>query len=101
MSDDKGGYELLSGAFSGHPSGISRDDYLDNATLHWLTDTGIPSAHLYWENKFDFFNIKRVTVRVGVSAFSEELYQAPRSWSEKAYPKLVHYKKHDIGGRFA
>jgi hypothetical protein len=61
LSDDKGGYELLSGAFSGHPSGISRDDYLDNATLHWLTDTGIPSAHLYWENKFDFFNIKRVT----------------------------------------
>jgi pimeloyl-ACP methyl ester carboxylesterase len=100
LDHDKDSYELLSGAFFGKPSGISRDDYLDNATLYWITNTGIPSARLYWENKLDFFDIKGVTVPVGVSAFPYELYQAPRSWSEKAY-KLVYYKKHDIGGHFA
>jgi pimeloyl-ACP methyl ester carboxylesterase len=101
LDHDKDSYELLSGAFFGKPSGISRDDYLDNATLYWLTNTGIPSARLYWENKLDFFDIKNVTVPVGVSAFRYELYQAPKSWSEKAYPKLVYYKRHDVGGHFA
>jgi pimeloyl-ACP methyl ester carboxylesterase len=100
LDHDKDSYELISGAFFGRPSGISRDDYLDNATLYWLTNTGIPSARLYWENKLDFFDIKGVTVPAGVSAFPYELYQAPRSWSEKAY-KLAYYKKHDIGGHFA
>jgi pimeloyl-ACP methyl ester carboxylesterase len=100
LDHDKDSYELLSGAFFGKPSGISRDDYLDNATLYWLTNTGIPSARLYWENKLDFFDIKGVTVPVGVSAFRYELYQAPRSWSEKAY-KLAYYKRHDVGGHFA
>jgi pimeloyl-ACP methyl ester carboxylesterase len=100
LDHDKDSYELISGAFFGRPSGISPDDYLDNATLYWLTNTGIPSARLYWENKLDFFDIKGVTVPVGVSAFPYELYQAPRSWSEKAY-KLAYYKKHDIGGHFA
>jgi hypothetical protein len=61
----------------------------------------IPSARLYWENKLDFFDVMGVTIPVGVSAFQHELYQAPRSWSEKAYPKLVYYKKHDVGGHFA
>jgi hypothetical protein len=78
---------MIAPAFFGHPGGLSRDDVLDNVTLYWLTNTGIPSARLYWENKLDFFDIKGVTVPVGVSAFRHELYQAPRSWSEKAYPK--------------
>jgi pimeloyl-ACP methyl ester carboxylesterase len=87
LDHDKDSYELIAPAFFGHPGGLSRDDVLDNVTLYWLTNTGIPSARLYWENKLDFFDIKGVTVPVGVSAFRHELYQAPRSWSEKAYPK--------------
>jgi pimeloyl-ACP methyl ester carboxylesterase len=101
LDHDKDSYEMIAPAFLGHPGGLSRDDVLDNVTLYWLTNSGIPSGRLYWENKLDFFDIKGVTVPVGVSAFRYELYQAPRSWSEKAYPKLVYYKKHDVGGHFA
>ena len=101
LDHDKDSYNLLSGAFFGRPSGISRDDYLDNATLYWLTNTGIPSARLYWENKLDFFDVKGVTVPTGVSAFRYELYQAPESWAKKAYPKLAYYKRHPVGGHFA
>jgi pimeloyl-ACP methyl ester carboxylesterase len=101
LDHDKDSYELIAPAFFGHPGGLSRDDVLDNVTLYWLTNTGIPSARLYWENKLDFFDIKGVTLPVGVSAFRYELYQAPRSWSEKAYSKLVYYKRHDVGGHFA
>ena len=70
-------------------------------TLYWLTNTGVSSARLYWENKTDFFVLKGVSVPVAVSAFAEELYQAPRSWAERAYPKLIHYSKHDKGIHFA
>jgi pimeloyl-ACP methyl ester carboxylesterase len=101
LDHDKDSYEMIAPAFFGHPGGLSRDDVLDNVTLYWLTNSGISSARLYWENKLDFFDIKGVTVPVGVSAFRYELYQAPRSWSEKAYPKLVYYKRHDVGGHFA
>jgi hypothetical protein len=101
LDHDKDSYEMIAPAFFGHPGGLSRDDILDNVTLYWLTNSGIPSARLYWENKLDFFDIKGVTIPVGVSAFRYELYQAPRSWSEKAYPKLAYYKKHDVGGHFA
>jgi pimeloyl-ACP methyl ester carboxylesterase len=101
LDHDKDSYEMIRPAFFGHPGGLSRDDILDNVTLYWLTNSGIPSARLYWENKLDFFDVKGVTVPVGVSAFRYELYQAPRTWSEKAYPKLVYYKKHDVGGHFA
>lgn len=101
LDHDKDSYEMMAPAFFGKPGGLSRDDILDNATLYWFTNTGIPSARLYWENKLDFFDIKSVTVPVGVSAFRYELYQAPKSWSEKAYPKLAYYKRHDIGGHFA
>jgi pimeloyl-ACP methyl ester carboxylesterase len=101
LDHDKDSYEMIAPAFFGHPGGLTRDDVVDNLTLYWLTNTGIPSARLYWENKLDFFDIKGVTVPVGVSAFRYELYQAPRSWSEKAYPKLVYYKRHDVGGHFA
>jgi pimeloyl-ACP methyl ester carboxylesterase len=101
LDHDKDSYEMIRPAFFGHPGGLSRDDILDNVTLYWLTNSGIPSARLYWENKLDFFDVKGVTVPVGVSAFRYELYQAPRTWSEKAYPKLVYYRKHDVGGHFA
>jgi pimeloyl-ACP methyl ester carboxylesterase len=101
LDHDKDSYEMIAPAFFGNPGGLSRDDVLDNVTLYWLTNSGIPSARLYWENKLDFFDVKGVTTPVGVSAFRYELYQAPRSWSEKAYPHLVYYKKHDVGGHFA
>lgn len=101
LDHDKDSYELIAPAFAGHPGGLTRDDVLDNITMYWLTNTGIPSARLYWENKLGFFDVKNVTVPVGVSAFPHELYTAPRSWAEKAYPKLAYYKKHDVGGHFA
>ncbi len=101
LDHDKDSYEMIAPAFFGHPGGVTRDDVLDNITMYWLTKTGVSSARLYWENKLGFFNVVGVTIPVGVSAFPHELYTAPRSWAEKAYPKLVYYKKHDVGGHFA
>ena len=101
LDHDKDSYEMIAPAFAGHPGGLSRDDVLDNITMYWFTNTGVSSARLYWENKLGFFDVKGVTIPVGVSAFPHEIYTAPRSWSEKAYPKLVYYKKHDVGGHFA
>ncbi|WP_200216332.1 epoxide hydrolase family protein [Micromonospora coerulea] len=83
------------------PSDLTRDDILDNITLFWLTNSGVSSARLYWENKLPFFAAKGVTIPVGVSIFPDEIYRAPRSWTERAYPNLVHYNRHDRGGHFA
>jgi pimeloyl-ACP methyl ester carboxylesterase len=83
------------------PSDLTRDDILDNITLFWLTNTGVSSARLYWENKLPFFSVKGVKIPVGVSSFVDEIYRAPRSWAEQAYPNLVHYNRHDRGGHFA
>jgi pimeloyl-ACP methyl ester carboxylesterase len=101
LDHDKDSYEMIAPAFFGNPGGLSRDDVLDNITMYWLTKTPISSARLYWENKLGFFNVVGVTIPVGVSAFPHEIYTAPRSWAEKAYPKLAYYKKHDVGGHFA
>ncbi|MEV4546273.1 epoxide hydrolase family protein [Micromonospora echinaurantiaca] len=83
------------------PSDLTRDDILDNITLFWLTNSGVSSARLYWESKLPFFATKGVTIPVGVSIFPDEIYRVPRSWAERAYPNLVHYKRHDRGGHFA
>jgi pimeloyl-ACP methyl ester carboxylesterase len=80
---------------------LTRDDVLDNITLYWLTNTAISSGRLYWENKFPFFDAKNVSIPAAVSVFPGELYQAPRSWAERAYPKLIHYNKVEKGGHFA
>jgi pimeloyl-ACP methyl ester carboxylesterase len=80
---------------------LTRDDILDNITLCWLTNTALSSARIYWENKLSFFDVKNVPIPVAVSAFPDELYQAPRSWAERAYPRLIHYSKLDRGGHFA
>jgi pimeloyl-ACP methyl ester carboxylesterase len=105
LDHDAWSLELISRAFDGEPTGLTRDDVLDNITLTWLTNTGISSARLYWERLsnggFGFFNVKGVSIPVAVSAFPDELYQAPRSWAERAYPKLIHYNKLDRGGHFA
>jgi pimeloyl-ACP methyl ester carboxylesterase len=85
----------------GQPSDqLTRDDVLDNITLFWLTNTGISSARLYWENKFPFFDFKNVTIPAAVSVFPGEFYQTPRSWAVRAYPKLIHYNKVVKGGHF-
>ena len=83
-------------------SALTRDDILDNITLYWLTNTGVSAARLYWENKADFFNAKNISIPFAISVFPDELYQAPRSWAERAYPhNLIHYNKLDRGGHFA
>ncbi len=92
---------LISRVFDGQSEGLARDDILDNITLYWLTNTAISSARLYWENKLAFFDPKNVTIPVAVSAFPDELYQCPKSWAQKAYPKLIYYNKLDKGGHFA
>ena len=75
-------------------SALTRDDLLDNITLYWLTNTGISAARLYWENKADFFDAKPITIPFAISVFPDELYQAPRSWAERAYPhNLIHYNQ--------
>src|SRR5437773_3127401 len=94
-------YELIARVFDGQTEGLTRDDVLDNITLYWLTGTAVSSARLYWENKLAFFVPQGVTIPVAVSAFPDELYQAPRSWAERAFPKLIHYNKLDKGGHFA
>ncbi len=80
---------------------LTRDEILDNITLYWLTNTGVSSSRLYWEYKGGFFNAKGVTIPVAVSVFPGEQYEAPRSWTQRAYPRLIHYNKLEKGGHFA
>jgi pimeloyl-ACP methyl ester carboxylesterase len=101
LDHDAWSYALISRVFSGEAAGLTRDDVLDNITITWLTNTALSGARLYWENKLTFFGPKNVSIPVAVSAFPDELYQAPRSWAERAYPKLIHYNKLDKGGHFA
>ena len=101
LDHDARSLALIARVFDGQSEGLTRDDILDNVTLYWLTNTAVSSARLYWESKLPFFAPKHVAIPVALSAFPEELYQAPRSWSERAYPKLVHYNKLDKGGHFA
>jgi len=101
LDHDARSYDLISRAFAGQPGGLTRDDVLDNITLTWLTNTAISAARLYWENKLSFFAVKGVSIPVAVSSFPDELYPTPRSWAERAYPKLIHYNALDRGGHFA
>ncbi len=101
LDHDARSYALIARVFDGQPEGLTRDDILDNITLYWLTSTAVSSARLYWENKLVFFAPQGVTIPVAVSAFPDELYQAPRSWAEKAFPKLIHYNRLPKGGHFA
>lgn len=101
LDHDARSYELIARVFDGHAEGLTRDDILDNITLYWLTKTGVSSARLYWENKLPFFAPQGVTIPVAVSAFPDELYQAPRSWAERAFPRLIHYNRLPKGGHFA
>jgi len=80
---------------------LTRDEILDNISLYWLTNTGVSASRLYWEYKGGFFNTKGVKIPVAVSVFPGEQYEAPRSWAERAYPKLIYYRKVEKGGHFA
>ncbi|OCP36170.1 multidrug MFS transporter [Ensifer sp. LC163] len=80
---------------------LTRDEILDNITLYWLTNTGVSASRLYWEYKGGFFNAKGVKIPVAVSVFPGEQHEAPRSWTEKAYPDLIYYHHAEKGGHFA
>ena len=101
LDHDARSYEMIARVFDGEVEGLTRDDVLDNITLTWLTNTATSASRIYWENKFDFFAPKGVTVPVAVSAFPDEVCTVPRSWAERAYPNLIYYDKHDRGGHFA
>ena len=101
LDHDAWSYALISRVFAGESAGLTRDDVLDNITITWLTNTALSGARLYWENKFSYFNVKGVSIPVAVSAFPDEIDLCPRSWAERAYPKLIYYNKHDKGGHFA
>jgi len=101
IDHDVRSYQLIARVFDGRPEGLTRDDVLDNITLYWLTNTAISSARLYWENMLPFFNAKNVGVPAALSVFPDELYEAPRSWAERAYPQLIHYNTLEKGGHFA
>jgi pimeloyl-ACP methyl ester carboxylesterase len=101
LDHDPRSLEMIARSFDGVPEGLTRDDVLDNCTHFWLTNTAVSSSRLYRENTFNYFSPKGVNIPVAVSVFPDELYHAPRSWAEKAYPKLVHYNKVDKGGHFA
>jgi pimeloyl-ACP methyl ester carboxylesterase len=106
LDHDIRSYRMIARAFDGKPEGLTRDDVLDNVTLYWLTNTAVSSARLYWDTTHNlppggFFDVRGIKIPVAVSAFAEEIYQAPKSWAEKAYPKLIHYNSIPKGTHFA
>src|SRR5438552_2695172 len=101
LDHDAWSYSLISRVFSGEAAGVTLDDVLDNVTITWLTNTAISGARLYWESKLPYFSVKGVSIPVAVSSFPDEIDLCPRSWAERAYPKLIYYNKHDRGGHFA
>jgi pimeloyl-ACP methyl ester carboxylesterase len=101
LDHDAASQALIARIFAGQSEGLTRDDILDNITLYWLTNTAVSSARLYWESKLPFFAPKHVAIPVAVSVFPDEIYAAPQTWTEKAYPKLIHYNRLPKGGHFA
>jgi pimeloyl-ACP methyl ester carboxylesterase len=105
LDHDARSQEMIARVFDGKTEGLTRDDVLDNVTLYWLTNTAISSARLYWDtaqvSSGGFFDVRGVKIPVAVSVFPDEIYAAPRSWAERAYPKLIHYNKLDKGTHFA
>ena len=102
LDHDARSYALMARVFDGQSEGLTRDDILDNITFTWLTNTALSGGRLYWEYwGKGYFNAKGVSIPVAVSVFPDELYPAPRSWAERAFPKLIHYNKVEKGGHFA
>ncbi|GLK83698.1 hydrolase [Ancylobacter defluvii] len=101
LDHDARSYDLVVRVFEGANEGLTRDDILDNISLYWFTGTAVSSARLYWENKLAFFAPKNIAIPVAVSVFPDEIYAAPKSWAEKAFPKLIHFNRLAKGGHFA
>jgi pimeloyl-ACP methyl ester carboxylesterase len=101
LDHDASSQALIARVFAGQTEGLTRNDILDNVTLYWLTNTAVSSARLYWESKLAFFAPKGVAIPTAVSVFPDEIYAAPRSWTERAYPNLIYYNRLDRGGHFA
>ena len=93
---------VLGRAIDGHPAGdLTRDDVLDDFTLYWLTNTAVSAARFYWESHINLYNAADVSIAAAVSVFPGENYQAPRSWTERAYHKLIYFNELDKGGHYA
>jgi pimeloyl-ACP methyl ester carboxylesterase len=106
LDHDIRSYKMIARVFDGKTEGLTRDDILDNVTLYWLTNTGVSSARLYWDTARvstggGFFDVRGVKIPVAVSAYPDEIYTAPRSWAQRAYPKLIYYNRLPKGGHFA
>jgi pimeloyl-ACP methyl ester carboxylesterase len=105
LDHDDRSEKMIARAFAGGSEGLSKDDVLDNVTLYWLTNTGVSSARLYWDNAHHvpggFFDVRGIKIPVAITAFPNELYTVPQNWAEAAYPKLVHYNRAPKGGHFA
>jgi pimeloyl-ACP methyl ester carboxylesterase len=101
LDHDARSQALMPRVFDGQSEGLTRDDVLDNVTLYWLTNTAVSASRLYWEYKGGFWDAKGVAIPVAVSVFPGDVYQAPRSWTERAYPKLIYYNQVAKGGHFA
>jgi pimeloyl-ACP methyl ester carboxylesterase len=106
LDHDDASHKLIARVFAGKSEGLTRDDILDNVTFYWFTNTAVSSARLYWDTKHTlppggFFTVRGIKIPVAVSAFPDEIYQAPESWARKAYPKLIHYNRLPKGGHFA
>jgi len=102
INHDEASYQDIADAFAGHPIGnLTQDEVLDNITFYWFTNTGVSSARLYWENTVGFFDVKNVSIPAAVSVFPHEIYKAPRSWTERAYPNLIYFNEVDRGNHFA
>jgi len=101
LDHDSVSMALISRVFDGQSEGLTRDDILDNITHFWLTNTGVSSGRIYWQNKLSFFGPKGVSIPVAVSVFPDEIDAVPRSWAERAFPNLIHYNMLDKGGHFA
>jgi pimeloyl-ACP methyl ester carboxylesterase len=101
LDHDSQSYDLIARVFDGKSEGLTREDIVENITLYWLTNTAVSSARLYWESKLPFFAPKGVPIPTAVSSYPNEIYAAPRSWTEKAYPKLIHYNRLPKGTHFA
>jgi len=106
LDHDASSYDLIARVFNGAQEGLTRDDILDNISFYWFTNTAVSSGRLYWTTRQlpsagGFFDARGVAIPMVVTVFPSEIYAAPRSWAEKAYPKMIFYRKHDKGTHFA
>jgi pimeloyl-ACP methyl ester carboxylesterase len=102
INHDAASYQDIADAFAGHPVGdLTRDEVLDNVTFYWLTNTGVSSGRLYWENPYGFWDVKNVSIPAAVTVFPHEIWQTPRSWAERAYSNLIYFNEVDRGNHFA